>query len=147
MPSPTGDDTTESCNEDEELCWRRRCWGDLATTLPGWLGRNAMWIPSHADNNAAESYWRWCCQDDLAAARCRCWVMLATALLRWLTTVRCRCWVMLATMPPSRAGNGAAGVTWPWRDVDAKSYRRQCCWIMLVTMLLGWLGCDAARVT
>jgi hypothetical protein len=52
-----------------------------------------------------------------------------------LATTRCRCRVMLATMLLSHAHDDAAEVTWPQRDVDAESSRRQCCRVMLVTTL------------
>jgi hypothetical protein len=52
---------------------------------------------------------------DMAAMRCRCRVMLETALPGRLGHG--------AMLMPSHAGDGAVGVTWPQRDVDAKS-----CW-------------------
>jgi hypothetical protein len=46
--------------------------------------------------------------------------------------IRRRCRVMLTIVPPSHAGDGAAEVTWPWRDVGAKSSWQQCCRVKLV---------------
>jgi hypothetical protein len=40
----------------------------------------------------------------------------------------------------SHAGDDAAEATWPQRDVDAESYRRQCCRVLLATTLLRPLG-------
>jgi hypothetical protein len=42
---------------------------------------------------------------------------------------------MLAIMLSSYTGDGAAGVTWTQRDVDAKSCWRQCCQVMLAMAL------------
>jgi hypothetical protein len=42
---------------------------------------------------------------------------------------------MLVTLLSSHAGNGAAGVTWLRRNVDAESSRRWCCQVMLVMVL------------
>jgi hypothetical protein len=50
---------------------------------------------------------------------------------------------MLATMLLSHTSDGAAGATWPQRDVDAKSYWWQYCEVMLVTVLPGRLHHDA----
>jgi hypothetical protein len=58
----------------------------------------------------------------------------------------------------SHVGDGAAGVTWPWRDADAKSCWRQCCrgdlagtrcrcWVMLGTVLLSHAGDGAVLRT
>jgi hypothetical protein len=44
------------------------------------------------------------------------------------------------TMLLSHASDGATWVTWPWRDVDAESYWRQCCRVMPVAALPGRLG-------
>jgi hypothetical protein len=110
-------------------------------TLPGWLVRGAMYIMSHAGDNANESCWRWRCLGDMAVERCRCRVMLATLLpshtgddaaeATWsrcdidtesywwqsyqsdLAAARCRCWVMLTIMLWSHARDSATGATWP----------------------------------
>jgi hypothetical protein len=34
---------------------------------------------------------------------------------------------MLVIVQPSLVGDSGAGMTWPWRDVDAESCWRQCC--------------------
>jgi hypothetical protein len=47
---------------------------------------------------------------------------------------------MLAMVLPSYSGDGAAGVTWPLRDVKAESCWRRCCQFMLVMALSGRLG-------
>jgi hypothetical protein len=44
------------------------------------------------------------------------------------------------TVLPNHAGDDVAGVTWPQRDVDAKSCSRQCCRVMLVIALSGRHG-------
>jgi hypothetical protein len=46
---------------------------------------------------------------------------------------------MLVTMLSSHASDGAAGVTLPWRNVDAESCWRHCCRVMLATVLVGRL--------
>jgi hypothetical protein len=74
---------------------------------------------SHASDNAAKS----CCRGDLAA-------------------VRSRCRVILATMLPSHAGDDAAEVTWPRRDIDAESCWQQCYQVMLVMTQPRQLGRD-----
>jgi hypothetical protein len=98
--------------DDQAVAWRR-CRVILETVLP-----------SHADDGATESCWRW-----------HCWCNLVTT--------RCRCRVILAMVLPSHAGNGAVGATWPWHDVDAESCWRQCYRIMLATVLPGQFGRDA----
>jgi hypothetical protein len=42
---------------------------------------------------------------------------------------------MLAIVLPSHVGDGAAGATWPQRDIDGESCWRQCCQVMLVMAL------------
>jgi hypothetical protein len=42
---------------------------------------------------------------------------------------------MLPTVLSGHAGDGAAGVTWLWCDVDIESYWRWCCRVMLSMML------------
>jgi hypothetical protein len=66
----------------------------LAMALLMQPGRGAMSMPSHADDNATVSYWRWRCPGNLAVAQCRCQAMLVAML-------------------PSHTGDGAAKVTWP----------------------------------
>jgi hypothetical protein len=44
---------------------------------------------------------------------------------------------MLFPMPPSHAGDGAIGATWPRRDVDVETCWRQCCRVMLAMVLPG----------
>jgi hypothetical protein len=58
-----------------------------------------------------ESSWRRRCRDDLAAVQCRGQVTVATTLPRQLGHG--------AMSMPSHAGDGAAEMTWPRRDVDA----------------------------
>jgi hypothetical protein len=41
----------------------------------------------------------------------------------------------LATMLSSHAGDGAAEMTWSWRNVDAESFWRQCYRVMLTMVL------------
>jgi hypothetical protein len=66
----------------------------LAMAVPRRFGCGAMYMLSHADDDAFESCWRWQCRDDLAVARCTCRVMLAMVL-------------------PSHASDGTVEVTWP----------------------------------
>jgi hypothetical protein len=47
---------------------------------------------------------------------------------------------MLVTVMLSHAGDGAAEVNWPWRDVDAEPCLRWCYRVMLATALPGRLG-------
>jgi hypothetical protein len=61
-----------------------------------------MSLPSHAGNGAVKSYWRWRYHGGLAVMRCRCRVILATVL-------------------SSHAGDSAAGMTCPRRDIDVES--------------------------
>jgi hypothetical protein len=35
LSNPTSDSATESCDEDDESCWRRCCGVMLAMTMPG----------------------------------------------------------------------------------------------------------------
>jgi hypothetical protein len=44
----------------------------------------------------------------------------------------------------SHAGDGATGVTWPRRDVDAESCWRRCCQVMLVTP---WRYCSSYYIS
>jgi hypothetical protein len=53
-----------------ESCWRPRCRGDVghdAMSLLRQLGRDAMSLPSHADDVAAEASWPW---HDVSAESC-----------------------------------------------------------------------------
>jgi hypothetical protein len=50
---------------------------------------------------------------------------------------------MLVMVLSSHAGNGAAGATWPRRDVNVESCWRWRCRVMLVMALPGRLGYDA----
>jgi hypothetical protein len=76
---------------------------------------------SYADDGATESCWWWCHRGDLA-------------------TVQCKCWVILVMVLPSHVGDGAAGVTWLWRDVDAESCCWWCYWVMPMMVLPGRFG-------
>jgi hypothetical protein len=62
-----------------------------------------------------------------------CQVKLVTVLLGDLAIARCRYRVMLARMLSSHAGDGAIGVAWPRRDVDAESCWHRHCWVDLAT--------------
>jgi hypothetical protein len=50
------------------------------------------------------------------------------------------------TMLLSHAADGAAGATWPRRDVDVGSCWRQCCRVMLATALPGRHGRGAMEM-
>jgi hypothetical protein len=69
----------------------------LTSVMLSLAGDDAMSKPSHADDGAVESCWRWHCRGDLAVAKCRCRVMLTT-------------------VPPSHVDDGTTEVTWPWCD-------------------------------
>jgi hypothetical protein len=109
LPSHDGDGAAKAtwlrCDVDVESCWRQCCWVIQAMALLRQLGHNAISMSSHDGDNVVESRWRQPRRGDLAVTRCRCRVMLVTMLL-------------------SHDGDGAAEVTWPWCDVDAKSYWR-----------------------
>jgi hypothetical protein len=47
---------------------------------------------------------------------------------------------MIVMVLPSHADDGAARVTWPWRDVNVESCWRWRCRVMLVMALPGRLG-------
>jgi hypothetical protein len=76
----------------------------LTMVRPERLGRDVMYMSSHAGNDAAWATWL---QRDVYAESCwqrRCWGDLAV--------VRCRCEVMLATVLLSHVGVGAVEATW-----------------------------------
>jgi hypothetical protein len=70
LPSHAGDDdagvTWPRCDVDVESCSRQCSRVMLMMMLPKRLGCGVMWMPSHADDNAADSCSRWRCQGDLA---------------------------------------------------------------------------------
>jgi hypothetical protein len=102
-----------------EKCRRRYCQDDLAAVLRRCRIMLLMALPSPAGDGATKSYdedaescWRRCCR-----------VMLATTLLGQHGHDAMETPSMLGIMLPSHAGEGAAGATYPRREVDAES-----CW-------------------
>jgi hypothetical protein len=62
--SHAGDSAAEAtwlCHDvDAESCWRWRYRVMLAMVVSRQLGRDAMSVPSHADDGTAESISQWC---------------------------------------------------------------------------------------
>jgi hypothetical protein len=120
------DFSTESCWQWRDVAaeswWRWHCWGDV--------GRGAVSLSSHDEDDVAKSCWRWHCRGDFGYGLMSLSSLAGDAEAK-LAVAWCCFRVMLAMAPSSRHWlwhDVAAKSCWRWRRVTTESCWRLRCW-------------------